>query len=136
MTISNVEQTTATSPLVRLSNKIVNVEFTRTLPSKILHRRKLPWSRTGWIAFAYRFSMSEPVLHKIWEKQEKRLKTFLRKLQGQLTLRSVRSSDISPRLRPEKSAEKHKQVKMMQIWNQSGRSCSWLFKLIQSSLPW
>lgn len=42
MTINNVEHTTAIKPDVRLSSKIVNVEFTNTFPSKILHSRKLP----------------------------------------------------------------------------------------------
>lgn len=46
-TINNVEQTTAIKPDVSPSSKMVNVEFTKTLPSKILHNKKLPWSRTG-----------------------------------------------------------------------------------------
>lgn len=46
-TINSVEHITATKPDVKLSNRIVNVEFTKTLPSKILHNKKLPWSLTG-----------------------------------------------------------------------------------------
>lgn len=56
---------TATKPDVKSSSKMVNVEFTNTLPSRILQSKKLPWSLTGCMARAYFFSFSVPVLHRI-----------------------------------------------------------------------
>lgn len=46
-TINSVELITAIKPDVKPSKRIVNVEFTKTFPSKILHNKKLPWSLTG-----------------------------------------------------------------------------------------
>ena len=98
-TINNVEKTIAIKPDVKLSSNIVNVELTKTFPNKMLHSKKLPWSLTGWIARAYRFSASEPVLHKIYNSKDifKYLNIDLKKI---ITFKSVLSKDINPKLSP------------------------------------
>lgn len=63
--MANVEKITAKRPEVKPSRRMVNVELTRTFPKRILHSKKLPLSRTGWIIFAYLLSFSVPVFFKI-----------------------------------------------------------------------
>lgn len=52
MTIPRVAPITATipPPPVRVSSRTVNVLFTRTLPSRMEHSRKLPIPRIGMMA--------------------------------------------------------------------------------------
>lgn len=134
---------TATRPDVRPSNKIVNVEFTNTLPSRMLQRRKFPWSLTGWIFAAYFRSFTSPVFLRIYEQiprcylfwishsmnMVKFSKTFY-------TFNSVLSNDIRPKLRPEKRAEKHKQQRIMMIANHRGTIKSPAFSESHVSVPW
>lgn len=56
--------------------------------------------------------------------------------ENKLTFKSVLSSDIKPKLSPEKRAENIKQVPMMINCNQIGSMGVWIMSFIQSSVPW
>lgn len=84
--MANVAPATASSPLINESSRIVVVELTKTFPSNIVHNRKLPRFRTGYIFFAYFLSSGEPAS---W-----------------ITTKSCGVNDIKPRFKPEKRPER------------------------------
>ena len=117
MTMARVEPTTAQAPPGSMeSSTMVRVLFTRTLPRRMEQSRKLPCLRTGRMAAAYPRSVSVPELITIFS--------------------SVLSSDMRPRLRPEKVPESRRQTTMTMTWNQAGTSSLTTRTLTARCWPW